>query len=358
MTLAPEALVVAPEAVTPQLLTSLLTRAGAAEGRVVEVAAAPFAVGRGFIGRLARLTMTWEGNGPQTLIAKAPATGEGSRGVAELLGMYEREVAFYRDLAGGVTLGLPRVFHAAFDPASGGFLILMEDLSAKPTVDQLSGCEPGPAALVAEELGRFQAAHWNAEDRADLSRLGTLAARPFDAISSAYAAALEPALELAGDALPAGGAEVCRHLGERLAGVMAALSRPPLTLGHGDFRVDNMFFDGGRLVVIDWQLATLNRGPRDLGYFFSQSLTGETRRAHGEELLARYHAALVRHGVSGYSLEQAGRDMRLGMLFHLAYPVVALGSTDHDDDRGERLLRAILARAVEAVVDLECIDLT
>ena len=53
----------------------------------------------------------------------------------------------------------------------------------------------------------------------------------------------------------------------------------PITLAHGDYRLDNLFFDAaGAVTAIDWQIATKGVGGYDFAYFVSQSLAIETRR--------------------------------------------------------------------------------
>ena len=45
--------------------------------------------------------------------------------------------------------------------------------------------------------------------------------------------------------------------------VLIAADSQCQTLNHGDFRLDNMFFDGDELVMIDWQLIARGSGVGD-----------------------------------------------------------------------------------------------
>ena len=61
--------------------------------------------------------------------------------------------------------------------------------------------------------------------------------------------------------------------------VVDELGTPQLL--HGDFRADNLFFDAdGTVVVIDWQAISQGGGAADVGYFVSQNMSTEDRRAH------------------------------------------------------------------------------
>ena len=98
-----------------------------------------------------------------------------------------------------------------------------------------------------------------------------------------------------------------RHVGPEFA---HQLCQGPVTLMHGDLRLDNLFFEGERVLFIDWQL--VRRGPPmyDIAYLLSCGLTDE---ASAHELIESYHRALVREGVTDYSLQQAWLDYRLAL---------------------------------------------
>ncbi len=57
---------------------------------------------------------------------------------------------------------------------------------------------------------------------------------------------------------------------------------------HGDIRADNLFFDGDRLKVVDFQFAARGAGAADIAYLVSQGLPTEVRRGHDEALVREY----------------------------------------------------------------------
>ena len=79
---------------------------------------------------------------------------------------------------------------------------------------------------------------------------------------------------------------------------------------HGDIRADNMFFDGDRLKVVDFQFAARGAGAADIAYLVSQGLPTEVRRGHDEALVREYLDRLSAHGVSDYSFDEAWRHYR------------------------------------------------
>src|SRR5262249_22073095 len=140
-------------------------------------------------------------------------------------------------------------------------------------------------------------------------------------------------------------------------GLMQHLSQPPITLAHGDYRLDNMFFNDGTLALCDWQLVCTARGAYDLGYFTTQSINVEQRREWEPALVRHYYDGLVGGGVSGYSFDDLWQDYRVAALFCLVYPVIAGGSLTVEDERHVRLCRALFERCTAAIADLGCLEL-
>ena len=106
--------------------------------------------------------------------------------------------------------------------------------------------------------------------------------------------------------------------------VFKRFATPPVTVIHGDYRLDNMFFperEGDPITVIDFQLMARARGPYDLAYFTSQSLDIEQRRATEHDLVRRYHDTLMAAGVRDYSFDDCFEDYRLAILWCAVFPI-------------------------------------
>jgi len=351
-----------PGEVSPAWLTEALH--GVAPGaRVRGFEADQIAVGVGILGLLWRLTLRYEpaGAGPATAILKLPQTHPDPRHLADAFRFYLREIRFYEEVAGDTPVGTPDVYASAYDPVSGDFVLLLEDLGGRTVLDQLSGCPADRARTVVRALAMHHAAWWGDAELAARDWTFRLADPP-------NPQALVPALRASWPVIEANFAHVLRgdtfefakHLDEVVVPLMERLSQPPVTLLHGDSRLDNIFFSSDPaeppVTFVDWQLCGLGRGPYDVAYFLSQSMLPEERKQHEEQLLETYHRTLVANGVEGYSLEDCWEDYRLAILFVSAYPLNA-GSVDLVNERAVGLFTTMLDRSVSAIIDLDALEL-
>ena len=346
-----------PDEVDAAWLTQVLGPAVGSAARVVDVDVTTVGVGIGLLGQLRRYALTWAGgDGPASVVAKFPAAGAKSRALAVALGMYPREAGFYRDLGAASDLSVG-CHHAVVDERTHDFVLVLADMSAATTVDQLTGCTPVRAAEVVTALADHHARYW---DEAGLDRAPWLG--PFadsivpgqiahavhgywPEIRARFADELTPAATSVGDGLAAA-----------LPLVAEELSRPPITLAHGDLRLDNLFFhEACGVRACDWQLTGRSRGMRDLAYFVTQSMTPDDRAAAEADLVALYLDRLASRAVAGYDAETAWQDYRSGTILGFAYAIVALGGLDHDDARSAALPRTMLSRSVLAMTDLQCV---
>ena len=72
-----------------------------------------------------------------------------------------------------------------------------------------------------------------------------------------------------------------------------------ITVLHGDYRLDNLFFDDSRNVtVLDWQLVTKGVAGYDFVYFVSQSLSAADRRSYLDDLVDTYLRTLAESDVT------------------------------------------------------------
>ncbi|MGH9021676.1 MAG: phosphotransferase family protein, partial [Acidimicrobiia bacterium] len=75
-----------------------------------------------------------------------------------------------------------------------------------------------------------------------------------------------------GEALPAIADRVAELTGEVLR-ALAAIDDGPLVPTHGDYQPKNIYVDGDRVTVIDWDRGALGLPGRDLGHFLGQCMT-------------------------------------------------------------------------------------
>lgn len=356
-----------PDQITPGQLTRALRKGGTLrESAVTSFDTKIIGQGAGFMGQLAHLTLQYdrpEDGAPASLIAKLPAAYQENKEVASFFRFYEREVRFYEEIAELVELRTPRCYFSHFDPATGDYVLLLEDLAPAQVGDQIAGCTLKLAQLAISELAKFHATWWNSAELDKLDWMpGYDAEWYIQAVEDGYAQAWEPFVEFTKDYLTPELADVCKRFGNRVREVMNIVGRElPVTIVHGDFRLDNLFFaspEGGPpLAVIDWQISAKGGGIFDVAYFVAGTLPEAERRAAERDLVKLYHNTLVERGVKDYSFEQCWHDYRLTTLFLLAYSVIALGSLDHANERGVELFTTISKRTLAAISDLKSAEL-
>ena len=343
---------------TPDWLTGALRSGGVLEAdrAVTTVEVRPTAAGVGFMGEVTGLALAYDGptTAPTTMVAKIPTQDPHVRAMLAPAAVFEREARFYEQLAPELA-STARCYHAAIDVPNDAFLLLLEDLSHLRLGDQLDGCGADDAARALEALAVLHARFWESPV---LDRMGWLppANDPCMKIGEhVFAQSLPRFLEVFAEALDPGMAELSERFGPRMPDLLDRFAAMPTTIGHFDYRLDNLFFDDADgadgVRMIDFQATSKGGFAYDLGYFLSQNLTTEDRRAHEADLLRTYHDRLVAEGVAGYDFDQLRRDHRVGVLYGWFIPVFAVGSLDVSSDRAMQLWTEVIRRAQTAIAD-------
>ncbi len=347
-----------PEALNAAWLTMVLREAGTLTHTQVVAAQITILGGtKGAIGQIARLLLTYDNNesaAPQSLIAKFASTDPALRTLGNALGLYLREVSFYRELAAQVEVRTPYCYFAAINSQSGECLLLLEDLAPARNGDRVAGCNPSEALLVVQALATLHADWWM---HPALARLDWL--RPFDSapLEAAYQQAWGPFTTKLATLLSPELLRLGEQLGANLATVFAGYWDEPWTLLHNDLQLDNLFFSADmQLTIIDWQSAVRGRGMLEVAGFLGGNLSIADRRAHEQPLLEAYYAILLKRGVRAYSFEQCYLDYRVSMFDGFSRMIIALASNLREEQ--ERAHRDVLwPRYSTAVLDLNAGEL-
>ena len=177
--------------------------------------------------------------------------------------LYERETRYVSELDPLTTARTPEAYVS--ERQGDRFIILMEDMTDYKVGSQVLGADLAQSQIAVDELAKLHAAFWN--------KVNHLASVP---------------------------------------NLQAYMDSAPLTLVHGDFRMENLLYgcEPGHdpVSVIDWQGPLCARGMNDVALFLGQSTTTEVRRAYERELLARYVQGLQAWGVEDISLAAAWED--------------------------------------------------
>jgi hypothetical protein len=291
---------------------------------------------------------------PGTLVMKLPALDEAAVFTSTVLRMYHREVGFFNHLADQSPIRVPKGYFGAIDEETAQFVVLMEDLGTKRSVDQLLGMELADTEQAIDALAAWHANWWG---RADPIVESGLAIRLGDPL---YPAVL-PLVFDEGWAKVTGLMDLpqcIREVGEKwvggFEGLLQELSQGPTTLSHGDYRADNMLFDDdGSVVLLDFQLIGSGSAAYDLAYFITQSLDADMAADHEKALFERWIDGLRAGGVPEADLGHMWDHYRKAALFCLVYPIVASRGMDFDDPRQYALVDCMNTRYARAVEQLE-----
>lgn len=313
-------------------------------------------VGVGVSSALYRLALTGT-DVPDTVIVKLPALDEAAVFTSTVLRMYIREVGFFHELAEQSPIRVPSCFHAAVNPDTSSFVVVMEDMGSMRSVDQLHGMAITDAERAVDALASWQAQWWRKADHLVESGVAMSIGDPIypaiiPMVFSEGWAKVTAEMEVAPCLL-----EVGPLFNDILGGLLSDVAQAPTTLAHGDYRADNILFaPDGSPVLLDFQLIGMGSGAYDLAYFITQSLAPEVAAEHETALFNRWVEALKAAGVPEADLDRMWEDYRKSALFCLAYPIVASRGMDLDDPRQRELVHCMNTRMARALEQLSLTD--
>lgn len=273
--------------------------------------------------------------------------------------MYENEVRFYRELRDELDIEAPTAFASHFDPTTGRFGLLLEDLTTRHA--------RFPSAVEPVSLN---------EVRSILGHLATLHARFWDSlrfdgdldwVATPMSGGMFEVFDLIGLELIQD--QVARYpfkqdliapLGRTLADLWELLwlvqrrhCEAPTTLLHGDPHLGNTYLlPGERGGLLDWQLMMRGSWAHDVSYLIVTALDPGVRRDHERELLAEYLDRLAANGVDDApGLDAAFEQCRTAALWGLVIGWLICPP----DNYGQPITEANITRTVTAVTDYDTI---
>jgi aminoglycoside phosphotransferase (APT) family kinase protein len=342
-----------PEDVTPAWLGSVL------KADVREVNVTP--IGTGQTGATYRVSATYAADQarlPGSFALKLPAQDDSVRERVAI--GYRSEVEFYTDVADHVQIPVPRCFHSEIADDGTDFALLLADLAPAVQGDQIAGCSGQEARLAVEALAGLHGPSWCDAQWLGLSAISM--PKPGDeaaakGLGDVARMAADITIEKLGERMSAGDREtLTESMGLVTPWLLAEVNR--FALMHGDYRLDNMLFDPDRtrITVVDWQTMGIGLPSRDFAYFTATSLAPEVRSAIEEDLVRRYHQALLGYGVTDYDFDACWRDYRLGVV--QAPLITTLGfAFAASTERGDEMILTMLCRGCRAIRELGTLDL-
>ena len=347
--------------ITAEWLTIALREGGVlgADASVTEIGFEAGSEGVGFMGEIGALDVTYENapDAPARVIAKFPTQNPDIAAMMRPTRVFEREHRFYASLASETPVRTPDIYHIVCetndDPETPEtYLLLMEDLGALTEGDQLAGVSVDQARAALTGLATHHARFWNNAGLENATFIPVVNGPLNQAGQSIYEASLPGFKQVFGEVLTPEMETLADAYTAANPGLLDKLAAMPNTLMHFDYRADNLFFDeAGEVVVIDWQSISRGGGAADVGYFLSQNLSTEDRRANEDDLLRAYHDTLVSSGVAGYDFDTFFNDYRVGVMYGWIIPVFAVGSLDSSSERAMNLWRTVIDRVQTCIAD-------
>jgi aminoglycoside/choline kinase family phosphotransferase len=253
-------------------------------------------------------------------------------------------------------MATPRVYAARMADDSVDFVLLLEDLWAWDNADHLAGLSMDRARLCIAQLAGLHA--WSS----DLANTTALAAFPSidtpiarDLLLAAFAPGWQIYRDNCASSVPASVARFAEGFAERAVTALPALTERDMLL-HGDIRADNLFFDGDKMKVVDFQFAARGCGAADIAYLVTQGLPYGVREGHDEALVREYLDHLADQGVTDYAFDDAWRHYRFAAVYLMVLPVITLNGWDALPERSRQLCLTLTDRAVAAIADIDALE--
>ena len=296
-----------------------------------------------------------DGIGPTNIIAKnTPKSGSS---VANFQRWFEREVNFYRVLAPSLrktsSLVLPEVYYAEHRETEHAteHLILLEPLPSENQGDQLQGCSYDEAKRALGALASLHATYWDcsAEDHNSWLPYTTVGLQNAKPVQNAFRTAWE--LYEQSTEVPPLTARLIDQAVNHYPDLLQSLSMPPVSIIHGDFRLDNLFFsENCEVAAIDWQFTAKARGVYDVAYFLTLSMNKELAQDELLSLLSFYNAELKRLGTPGYFFQELLENYSMSVF--LTFAVFVIGAVATPSGRMAEVHKSGLQRARRAIESL------
>jgi thiamine kinase-like enzyme len=312
-------------------------------------------IGTGQVSWTYRLILTSSDSAaPSSVILKVSSSDPDSRSAGLSLGIYEKEVCFYQDIAPALAkLGsLAVCYHASWDSQNGTFALLLGDAKCE-TGDDIIGATIEQARVAVTELGKI---HGNVLrndsllDKEWLNKKRQVNQTFMEALFAGF-------VERYKDRLKPEHLNVCRRFVSSFDAWQEQQKKTNDRNGlvHGDYRLDNLLFGkNGELTVVDWQ--TLFVGPvmADFAYFIGSSLKINDRRKYQDELLKLYIESL---GEGTGMTEDAVKNSVKGQTFFGIVMCIASPMLVERTERGDEMFMVMMERHCTAVLDLHALEL-
>ena len=298
----------------------------------------------------ARLVLTGAGV-PESVFVKLGAQTAATRLMGELGRLGQTEVRFYSQLAPELA-GVPEAYATAFDPWTGRYLLILEDLPESCVFpDTLHPLSIDQASLIVELLATVHGTFWERVRQNGRGPLAWLYTPSGDVTSLLTGSLMKSSAKRLAErtTIPV---DTGRFIADNYRAVAALIDTPPHTVMHGDAHPGNVYFRDGEPGLLDWQAVRRGHPSRELAYTLITSLTPEDRQSAQRDLLEDYRRALAATGGPDLDPEDLWLRYRQGALYAYVAPLITAGMGGM---QVEDIAMEGLRRGVAALDDLETV---
>ncbi len=203
------------------------------------------------------------------------------------------ETRFYRELSLQLPVRVPARVYAELDEPGTNGLVVMEDLIADDAefCSALVPFTPSEARQSLDQLAQLHAISWQGSALFAtewiprfLDQMGRSPIMPLDHLQSLLDGPK-------GENLP-GSVKDASRLQSALQTLASQVRKQPGCLVHGDAHAGNIYWHGGEVGLVDWQILQKGEWAQDVAYHIATVLTPQDRAAHERSLLDYYREKL------------------------------------------------------------------
>ena len=326
---------------------------------------------------------------PKSLVLKIP-TASKNRILGQTMGLYEKEIRFYRDLQPIMNIRTPTHYYSALDIADDPdvilerlrgmnrlpiwvirvimalagwvvtgnprkYALLIEDLSDYRMGDQAKGCSDEDVKNVISTMAQMHAQFWDSKALTEMTWIS-----PYAVVSRMmqmrYLQSIGRFISEEGGNLSLEQRDTLNWLKVNGIALTELFGEESATLLHGDCRLDNICFDDklNQVIFFDWQTMQSGPGAADLAYFISATLTEEDGEDRVNAIIEHYLQALNLYGIT-LNPQRLRWQYEAGMLLmlHRLLPAIYAGNMDLNAERGLPLMKGWLMRILKRLIPID-----
>lgn len=379
--------------VTSEWLTNALREQGLlGTGTVTEFTHQTVGEEAGFNGDVAILKLTYSDDAheaPASMVLKIP-TASKNRIMGQTMGLYEKEIRFYRDLEPLLKVRVPKHYYSAVDAVDDPdmvlerleglnnlpvfvvrflttaltwfikmtprrYALLIEDLSAYRLGDQMASYSDQDMQHILTAMAKLHAQFWDSAELKSMTWIHPLTATS-RIIQGMFLGSVKKFRNSAGEQLSDRHQALINWLCEHGVELTEILGQEVQTLLHGDFRLDNICFndDAGEVLLMDWQTMQRGAAGMDLAYFMSAALPADASESEINAMIDVYHQALTAEGID-LPRERLQWQYEVGTLamLHRILPAMFQGNMELGEGRGREMIQAWIDKTFNKAIPIE-----